>query len=326
MNIRAHDFKLGLFILAGLAILAAGILGFGASHYFEKTTLQETYVEGNVDGLAVGAPVTLRGVRVGKVTRIDFTWNTYPQAEPRYVLIEFEIRNSIARELPGKGQVELLQAEVNQGLRARVKASGFLGSSYLSLEYVDPRNHPGLAVPWRPHNAYIPSAPSQLSELFVSAEQTLHNLSQIDLQRIGRQVERDLDAGERLINHVDAVDFAGIGTNTHALVTDLRELSSRAHSFVDDVDSTLKAMKLEGVSGKADVLLGQLQSAAKRLDSILANLDTGSLNATLATVRRASSELEDVLRELKAYPSGFLFGAQPHQARSLDRPGKGNGP
>jgi ABC-type transporter Mla subunit MlaD len=322
MNVRNHDFKLGLFIVAALAILTAGVLVFGASHYFEKTTLEETYVAGNVDGLAVGAPVTLRGVRVGKVTRIDFTWNSYPEAEPRYVLVEFEIRNSIAHERPGKGQAELLQAEVNEGLRARVKASGFLGTSYLSLEYVDPRSHPGLPVPWRPHNAYIPSAPSQLSELFVTAEQTLHNLSQIDLQRIGSRVERDLDAGERLINHVDSIDFSGIGTNTHALVTDLRGLSSRVQSFVDQVEDTLKAMKLEGISSKADALLSQLQSAARQLDSILANLDTSSLNATLATVRRASSELESVLRELKEYPSGFLFGAQPHPARSLDRPGK----
>ena len=36
---------------------------------------------------------------------------------------------------------------VKQGLRARVKAAGFLGTSFLSLEYVDPRDHPTLPVP-----------------------------------------------------------------------------------------------------------------------------------------------------------------------------------
>ena len=141
---KISEFKLGLFILMGLVILMAGILGFGAARYFEKTTLEETYIAGNVDGLAVGAPVALRGVRVGKVTRIDFTWNTYPQAEPGYVLIEFEIRNSVARELPGKSRSEQLEAEVKQGLRARIKLTGFLGSSFLSLEYVDPRAYPTL--------------------------------------------------------------------------------------------------------------------------------------------------------------------------------------
>jgi ABC-type transporter Mla subunit MlaD len=322
MSTKANDFKIGLFVLAGLGLLAAGIFGFGASRYLEQTVMKETYVAGNVDGLAVGAPVTLRGVRVGKVTRIDFTWNVYPQAEPGYVLIEFEIRKSFAREAPGQGRTEVLEEEVNRGLRARVKASGFLGSCFLSLEYVDPRDHPTLPVPWRPRYAYIPSAPSQISELFVSAEQSLRKLSQLDLQKIGRSLERDLDAGEKLLNHVDAVDFSGIGTNTQGLVTDLRGLTAHVQSFVGQVDGTIKAMKLEGVSGKADALLDQLQAAAHQLEFILANLDTGSLNATLVTVRRASAQLEDVLRELKEYPSGFLFGAQPRTARSLDHPGK----
>src|SRR5689334_6219100 len=160
---KINEFKLGLFILTGLVILAAGIVGFGAARSFEKTTLEETYVTGNVDGLAVGAPVTLRGVRVGKVTRIDFTWNTYPQTEPRYVLIEFEVRNSVARERPSQSRSELFAAEVKQGLRARVKAAGFLGTSFLSLEYVDPHYYPTLPVPWRPRYSYVPSAPSQLS-------------------------------------------------------------------------------------------------------------------------------------------------------------------
>jgi len=319
MSAGRNDFKLGLFILVGFGLLVAGVLGVGAARYFEKTTLEETCVAGNVDGLAVGAPVTLRGVRVGKVTRIDFTWNVYRAAEPRYVLIEFEIRNAISGEQPGKNRAELLQAEVAQGLRARVKASGFLGSSFLSLEYVDPANHPPLPVPWTPRYAYVPSAPSQISELFVSAEQTLHKLAQLDLHKLSSSLERDLDAGERLLNHIDAIDFGGIGTNASALVTDLRGLSGNLQSFVGEIRGTLKGMNLEGVSSDVDGLLSQLQTTAHQLDFMLASLDTGSVNDTLATVRRASAQLEDVLRELKEYPSGFLFGAQPRPARSVER-------
>jgi ABC-type transporter Mla subunit MlaD len=319
---KINEFKLGLFILTGLLIVAAGVLGFGASRYFEKSTLEETYVVGNVDGLSVGAPVTLRGVRVGKVTRIDFTWNIYPEVEPRYVLIEFEIRNSIARELPGKSRSDLFEAEVKQGLRARVKAAGFLGTSFLSLEYVDPLDHPSLPIPWRPRYAYIPSAPSEVSELFVSAEQSLRKLSQLDLQRLGGLIERDLDAGQRLINHVDTVDFSGIGTNANALVTDLRGLSANVQSFVDQANSTLKNMKLEGVSSKADALLSQLQSAAQQLHLVLNGVDPASVNETLASLRHAVGQFDDVLRQLKEYPAGFLFGTQPRTAQSLERSGR----
>ncbi len=72
MDTKGNDFKLGAFVLVGFGLLTAGLFAFGAVSYFQRMTLAETYVAGNVDGLAVGAPVTLRGVNVGKVTRIDF--------------------------------------------------------------------------------------------------------------------------------------------------------------------------------------------------------------------------------------------------------------
>ena len=68
-----NNFKLGLFTLCGLALLVAGVLAFGARSYLEPTSEFETYIQGDVTGLAVGSAVELRGVRVGKVTRIDFS-------------------------------------------------------------------------------------------------------------------------------------------------------------------------------------------------------------------------------------------------------------
>ena len=66
MSTTTNNFKLGLFTLCGLAILIAGVLAFGARSYFEPTSLFETYVAGDVTGLAVGSAVELRGVHVGK--------------------------------------------------------------------------------------------------------------------------------------------------------------------------------------------------------------------------------------------------------------------
>lgn len=60
MSTTTNDFKLGLFTLCGLAILIAGILAFGARSYFEPTSTYETYIAGDVTGLAVGSAVELR--------------------------------------------------------------------------------------------------------------------------------------------------------------------------------------------------------------------------------------------------------------------------
>jgi hypothetical protein len=148
-------------------------------------------------------------------------------------------------------------------------------------------------------------------------EKSLRKLSQFDLEKLSASLDRDLVGVDSLLNHVGTIDFRQIGTNVNALVTELRGLSASLQSVVRDVNGTVKRMGLEKVSQNADTLILQLQATVQQLDVVLANLDTGSLNETLASVRRASVELEEALRELKQYPSGFLFGAPPPPAKAV---------
>src|SRR5438876_5105795 len=128
MSAKTNDFKLGLFVLAGVALLIAGILAFGARSFFEKKGVLETYIDDEVQGLSVGSPVELRGVRVGKVTRINFSWNVYPETNSNYVVVEFEIRDDVSPLPPGEAREQLIQSEIKRGLRARVKAQGITGT------------------------------------------------------------------------------------------------------------------------------------------------------------------------------------------------------
>src|SRR5580658_4163434 len=138
MSKPINNFKLGLFTLGGLALLVIGLLAFGARSYFQPTSTYETYIEGDVTGLTVGSGVELRGVNVGKVTGIDFSWTEYQMTDPSYIVVQFVMRNDIEPGAPGAAQDELLQAAVNHGLRARIKAKGITGTSVLAIEYVDP--------------------------------------------------------------------------------------------------------------------------------------------------------------------------------------------
>src|SRR3954447_9452120 len=121
MTTKPNDFKIGLFVLVGVALALAAVFIFGASKWFEGKTVEETYVAGNVDGLKIGSLVTLRGVPVGEVSRINFTWNIYGRPEPRYVYVEFAINNNIPLTMQGLDIQQRLQKEVESGLRARVK-------------------------------------------------------------------------------------------------------------------------------------------------------------------------------------------------------------
>jgi len=120
MSTPTNNFKLGVFTLCGLLILIVALLAFGARSYFKPTSLFETYVVGDVTGLAVGSTVELRGVRVGKVTRINFSWVEYEDTHPSYIVVVFEMRDDITPLPPGKARSEMLDQAIKQGLRARL--------------------------------------------------------------------------------------------------------------------------------------------------------------------------------------------------------------
>lgn len=316
MKVRTSDLKLGMFVLVAFALLCAGLFAFGAVTYFQRTVVAETYVSGPVDGLSVGAPVTLQGVKVGKVTRIDFSWNVYSEPGPRYVIIEFEVRRSIAPAAFGKDIAERIRSQVESGLRARVNAQGFTGSSLLALEYVNPVEYPLTALPWTPRHLCIPSVPSQFAEVLTSLQRTMQKAEKIDLCALAGSLQRDLDTAnplmirlegdlcdaEKLIRHLDEVNYSKLATNADGLMTELH--------------SDLSQMRLAKLSNDADELFLELGGTMHHLQPLVANLDADSLNETLAYFRTASRDLDETLHKLKQYPAGFLLG-QPPAAVSL---------
>jgi len=322
MSVKTNNFKLGLFVLAGIALSILAILAFGARTRFQKRTNMETYIDDEVQGLSVGSPVELRGVPVGKVTRINFTWNAYPETNSNYVLVEFEVRDDVSPLPPGEARHEMLQNEIKKGLRARVKAQGLTGTCILSLEYVNPANYPPPEVPWTPRNSYIPSAPSQFNQLLASIEKSLRNFEQLDLARISKSLDRDLAGIERILEQAEQVDFDALSTNANGLLLELRDTNQKLKGLVATAQGTVKGLNLEKLSTDADTLLSEVRDTLQKLQPGLANLDFNSLNETLASTRRAIQTFDDVLRKLQEYPSGFIFGQPPPPAKSVQRPGK----
>jgi ABC-type transporter Mla subunit MlaD len=317
MSKPINNFKLGLFTLCGLAILVAALLAFGARNYFEPTSVYETYIEGDVTGLSVGSPVELRGVNVGKVTRIDFSWVEYEVTDPSYIVVDFQMRNDIA---PGPRSTvqEELQSAIKRGLRARIKAKGITGATVLSIEYVDPDENPPAQFPWTPKYIYIPSAPGQFVELLASVEKILHNAQSLDFSNMNQLLIGDLKSGGRVLERAGQFDFGSLSTNADSLITDVRGSNSRLKSLLQDTDNTVNKLELERLTRDLDTLANQLQDTVARLEPGVANINFDELNKTLTNARQTIDDLDDTLVQLKQYPSGFLFGRPPAPVKGVE--------
>ena len=165
MSAQANNFKLGLFVIGAIVALVLLLLIVGSGRWFQSKTIVETYFNESVQGLDIGSKVKYRGVSVGEVTRIGFTYNKYQQDKPpgerlRYVLVELTILGRLIGTKAG-GEItrpETVHMEIERGLRIRLAPQGITGTNYLEIDYVDPKSNPELPISWEPDHVYIPSA------------------------------------------------------------------------------------------------------------------------------------------------------------------------
>jgi len=320
MSAKSHHFRIGLFVLSGAALLIGALFAVGLRAYLGKRDIFETYVTGRVENLSLGALVTLRGVAIGKVSTIDFIGTEYPEYKQQYILIQFEVPRGTVWSAEAGNVQPLLDAEAARGLRARVQGQGLLGASIIALEYVDTKVYPVEPIPWTPKHYYIPSAPSQFNRVMASLEKSLGRVQELDFAGLLERAKVLIDAANHLAGSVDQVNFARLGTNADSLILEFRETARGLQRTVSDAQTAINGADLPAISRDTTALIARLSGAATELHHVLASLDTGELNSSLANVRTATDELILLLHELQQRPSSVLFSKSPHPAPQMDVP------
>ncbi|MDX2226120.1 MAG: MlaD family protein [Verrucomicrobiae bacterium] len=235
MSASSNHFKIGVFVLLAFGLFFCGLVAFGLMNLFVPSTRFETYVDSSIEGLSIGSPVKFRGVKVGKVTRIEFADKRYAAGGSGLVLITFDVEEEYA---PFSDDLENeVQKEIDKGLRARVTSQGITGTSYLSLDYLNPKDHAPMPITWKPHHFYIPSAKSQLSQMISSLEKSLRKIENLPLDKIG--------------------------TNLDELLIEVRYSNIKAQSFMDTLNESNLRESIEN-----------LGTITENLDSISQDLRT----------------------------------------------------
>ena len=317
MSEKASQLRIGIFVVLGVAILLGALFLFGIRSAFEPTYTLETYVPDNVDGLSVGSVVKLRGVTVGKVTEIGFSWNMYEAVQPAVVVVRFEVKRHISPETFRRDFDEAFASVVKSGLRAVVQAQGITGTSIIALQTMNPEQYPPLQIPWEPTYPYIPWAPSQFGQILASLDKTLSNLQKLDVERLVASLDTTLRSASKALDRLADFDVKAISSGAVGLLAEATTSIRDVHELVVEARTTLQSMRLGEVGENANKLIDDLDARLATLLDRLSAIDVRSLNDTLAGTREAARSLNEVLEELQRYPSGFLLGGAPPPAPGL---------
>jgi ABC-type transporter Mla subunit MlaD len=328
-------FRVGTFALLALALCVGVVLVLGASRWFRRSATLETYFDESVQGLDIGSKVKYRGVVLGQVTHIGFTYERYEQENPagnpkRYVLVEAAVRPDRVG-IHKNWDEEARQKEIAKGLRIRLASQGLTGTNYLEMDYVDPATNIPLPIDWQPQNFYIPSARSTVTQIVDAAEQTLSKVQRLDLEstianlnQLLASLNRTADAfdaagistrAKAALHQVEVIPFAEIGQEARLLLAELRETNRVLQQAVASPAWTNAARDLQATAARIrrltedpslPSLLARADQVTRRIDRLLASRDT-ELGDTVDNLHEISRNLRQLSETLKRDPSVVLF-------------------
>jgi phospholipid/cholesterol/gamma-HCH transport system substrate-binding protein len=266
---RGNEFAVGLAIVAALAMVVVGALWLSETDVNKK---KDTYTARfrTVGGLGVGAPVTLRGVKIGRVETIRLVEN-------EWVETEFSIDREV--DLPTKPAVISSAASLFGEWSANI-------------------------VPFEP----LPVDPN-LRDALIESDQaggdawpgaTLPDIGQLTAQ--ASRIAGDVGVVTQRISQ--AFDSTAL-KNMQQSVKDLAAISQRLVSFANAQTSRIDRVS-QNVATTSEAFAGvakTFQGAVARLDTATSNnqlqdiLNNGQ--ASSADLRQAASDLRSVMAAAK---------------------------
>jgi paraquat-inducible protein B len=250
-----NHWKLGLFVLSGIVTGVLVLAWLGVTAGRKDTFEVVTYFDESVQGLEVGAPVKIRGARIGNVSRIGFA------PDKQRIEVICEVDRDLIRRLniaPPTGPF----VNKRPDLRVQLSQVGIAGTLFVLADIVDPGKHPAPVLSFATPPNYVPAMPSLLKDLTEQLRDALGRFPELSAR-----IEDLADRGRRAI---DDADVAGV--------------SSRAKAFLDAADAVVKP--LESVAERA-AKEGSIEESVKELPETIA-----AIRAMALTIKKTAADLD----------------------------------
>lgn len=256
----------------------------------ERYTVKYYYLlrfTGSVKGLAIGAPVEFKGIKVGEV--VDVKLNSAENVEKSlhvYIAMEpqrFDSIDSLTREAVDARMKSL----VAQGLRAQMNTSSLLtGSKFIDLVFMD--GEPGQFSVAKDYSE-IPTADDAVS-----------------------QITQKLDG---VLDQIASIPFEDIGN-------DLGDSMSSLRSIMSTLEKEKTASKIDGAIGNLESTLGKANDAMSEIEALVSSVNgvlapdsetKHELDSMLKAISEAAESVNTFLDELNRHPNALISGAEKNE-------------
>jgi paraquat-inducible protein B len=286
MSKRANPTAIGAFVVAALALAVIGIITLGGMQLFKKELPFVMFFDGDIGGLDVGAPVEIRGVKIGAVTKIRLFAGTNNIGKIGvYVNIDPAL---LPKDAAVRTDVDAVENLIKRGLRAQLKTQSLLTGQL--LVYLD--LFPGTAIALvglDPDVREIPTIPTTLEQLQARVEKIFDKLGAVKFDELIRDVSLTLKGAKELM----------ASPELKAVVVSANTALQSANTAIQDADKVLKRLdaKLETIGANTDAALVETRELMAEARKSLAKIDA-QVEPLATSIKDTSTSAQGTLRTL----------------------------
>ncbi|KEQ18742.1 MlaD family protein [Endozoicomonas numazuensis] len=319
MNKKRYSIFAGLFVIAmiGLAVGLAMFVGTGSYSSNSKERYELIY-DSSVMGLNIGAPVTLRGVKIGEVT--DIRTQLYVDREELLNTVVIDIYPDMVISKGGEVPEDIMEQLVARGLAAKLKTQSLLtGLLYVEVDFYKANSQ---TIPVSSQYPQLPTVPTDLETITQDLDKM--NLPELisDLKSIAHNLNTisGSEAFQKMPGNLNKA-FAQFGSMSEDMAKSMSDMRDEFVPMADSMDQMSRAIEKElpKTLGKVNEVLATVEVTLKAVEQTTAALgDTMAPDSPLMfQLERSSKDISrsaDAVRELaellEEQPGSVLSGRE----------------
>ncbi len=308
MNFEKQDARLGFFVLLAIALLAGLVAYKNAGAVTERTYPLQVRLE-QMEGLAPGMDVQLKGYRIGAVERVDMR-----QEGKDYLFVaHISVREGI---------------QLWRGTRASLAPKG-VGSVMLDLHLPPLAQRQVLLAPGEelPGDAgvSITGVMERADHLMASLTAGVDGLrARVEQKGLGDLLE--YPSVRQSLQSLDTTlrDFQALAKDSRGLVGHADRSMGEADKALASLEQSLTKVRslLDKRGPELDQILVSLAATLKQAETFMGRFtaeDQPELEQTLHSLRRSLASVEELLQLLKQKPSRAVWGTPSEAERDKAR-------
>jgi len=296
MSMRASPSLIGAFVLGALVLLLGGLVLWGGTAIFRPTYRVVMYFDAAVTGLQKGAPILMRGVRVGEVTDVQMRWgtslvNVYANLEP----------DALKGVRPRDLQDAIHRAIDDRHLRAQLRMQSFVtGVLYVALD-----EFPGTPIVLRKLDTGVlelPTVPTDIEKWTAKIEKIADTLTALPLDQLAHSAIATIDEARRLLK---SPEIARSLKSLDVVLAETRGLVRKVDTLTTNVNTQVGPLSTDAQAAlvSAQAALAQMPALVQDVRRVVAKLDA-HVDPLLASLQKTSDTAGTTLERAQVTMAG----------------------